>query len=312
MPRVTIEGVPLAAAAWITDGMAQTHGAALARLFSSRVVRELASMGRSPTACQILKETGVGNALNPSVSLAECFESLLKALFRNYRNEYVYKNAIANKILLGRHSLRTSFMLTEFRVGDCKADVVVLNGSSHVYEIKSKFDGLTRLGAQVSAYRKAFEYTSVITSADQLKMIRNEVDERVGLMILTDRNQFSTVREPRSCIAEIDPHVVFDSLRQSEFARIISERYGDLPDVPNTQLYKACRKLFCQVPIAEIYPAFVNILRMRGDSMSLRSFIESVPSSLKAMSLACRLSWQERGLFVDLLETSAREALLYS
>jgi len=66
------------------------------------------------------------------------------------------------------------------------------------------------------------------------------------------------------------------------------------------------------VPIAEIYPAFVNILRMRGDSMSLRSFIESVPSSLKAMSLACRLSWQERGLFVDLLETSAREALLYS
>lgn len=290
--------------------MAQDHGAALARLFSLRVIRELASTGSSSTACQILDETGAGSTLSPTVSLGDCFEALLQALFRNYRNEYIYKNAIANKILLGRHSLSTSFMLTEFRVGSCKADAVVLNGSAHVYEIKSKFDSLARLKSQVSAYKQAFEFTSVITSADQVPLIRDVVDEKIGLIVLTDRNQFSTVREAQSCMGEVESELIFDSLRQAEYVQIVSQRYGEVPDVPNTQLYGVCRKLFCEMPADEAYAAFVRTLRMRGDSMSLKSFVERVPPSLKAASLACRLSWQERSLFVDLLETSAREALL--
>lgn len=48
-------------------------------------------------------------------------------------------NVIANKILLGKHSLNTSHMLSEFRVGYNKADVVIINGTSSVYEIKSEY-----------------------------------------------------------------------------------------------------------------------------------------------------------------------------
>lgn len=304
------KGAHVSTVAWVSDSVARDHGAALARLFSTSVIRELASKGCSPLAAQVLKETGVDTSLAPSVSLAECFDSLLQSLSRNYRNEYVYKNAIANKILLGRHSLNSSFMLTEFRVLDSKADVVVLNGSSHVYEIKSEFDSIARLQKQVDAYQTAFDYVNVITSADQQQAILGKVDESVGLMVLTDRDRISTIREARSCKARVDPSVVFDSLRKVEYEQIISERFGFVPDVPNTQIYRACRKLFCRLGPEEAHDAMVRILRRRGDCLSLRSFIECVPPSLKALSLACTLTWQERSLFLDLLQTSARKALL--
>lgn len=51
------------------------------------------------------------------------------------RDEYVYRAAITHKILLGTHSLNTACMLNEFRVGVCKADVAILNGTATVYEI---------------------------------------------------------------------------------------------------------------------------------------------------------------------------------
>ncbi|MEI9986083.1 MAG: sce7726 family protein [Aliidongia sp.] len=53
--------------------------------------------------------------------------------------------SVTQKILMGKHSLRTASMLNEFRAGSCKADLVILNGTATVYEIKSERDSLTRL-----------------------------------------------------------------------------------------------------------------------------------------------------------------------
>lgn len=54
------------------------------------------------------------------------------------RDEYIYRAAISQKILMGTHSLRTASMLNEFRAGSSKADLVILNGTATVYEIKSE------------------------------------------------------------------------------------------------------------------------------------------------------------------------------
>ena len=78
--------------------------------------------------------------------IRDLFDSIFDRLTsKDYRHEFIYKSVIAHKILLGRHSLNTAVLLNEFRVGDCKADVVVINGTSNVYEIKSERDSLCRL-----------------------------------------------------------------------------------------------------------------------------------------------------------------------
>jgi len=91
----------------------------------------------------------------PVCSLFERAFSLLER--EGYRHEYVYKAALTQKIFLGRHSLQTASMLSEFRVGQCKADLVILNGTSTVYEVKSERDSLDRLERQVAAWTRAQE-----------------------------------------------------------------------------------------------------------------------------------------------------------
>jgi len=70
----------------------------------------------------------------------DTFESLYKVLTDNYRSEYVYKNTLFNKLLLGKHNLNTTSALVELPIGDSIADFVLFNGSATVYEIKTELD----------------------------------------------------------------------------------------------------------------------------------------------------------------------------
>ena len=119
----------------VVEHVSTQCGAGLARIFTASVIKELVSKGYSAMASRILRESQLLSTLDPKMSLREFFEGLFALLFRSYRNEYIYKSVIANRVLLGRHSLNTSFMLTEFRAGDCKADVVILNGTCTQNEI---------------------------------------------------------------------------------------------------------------------------------------------------------------------------------
>jgi hypothetical protein len=67
------------------------------------------------------------------------------------RDKYVYKAALTQRVLMGKHSLRTACMLSEFRVGDRKADITILNGTTTVYEIKSDRDWARHRGAGLSS-----------------------------------------------------------------------------------------------------------------------------------------------------------------
>ncbi len=282
-------------------------GAVLARLFSAGVVRELASKGYSSIATSVLNESDLLPAIDPKMLLCEFFEGLFVLLFRSYRNEYIYKSAIANKILLGKHSLNTSFMLTEFRAADCKADAVILNGTSNVYEIKSEFDNLDRLKRQISAYKLLFDHVHVITSGDQLQKVKQEVDESVGLMVLGDRQAISTIRNSQSMKQDTKPEMIFDSFRKHEYTQVIKKEFGHLPDVPNTRIYTECKNLFCTLPPEVAHDAMVRVLKRRGDSFALREFVASMPPSLKALSLSCKLSRKEGTAFLNVLNRNVAQ-----
>lgn len=294
----------------VPEELAAKHGAALARLFSAPVIKNLAATGHSALATQVLRESGFHYAFSSSISLSSFFEYIFQLLLKYHRNEYIYKNAIANRILLGRHSLNSSFMLTEFRVLNCKADCIVLNGTSNVYEIKSAFDTMVRLSRQIDAYQKIFDRVHVITSPEQLEPVMKQVDESVGVMVLNSRNRISTVREGLSNKAHTVPAAIFDSLRQSEYLKILRGYLGFRPDAPNTRIYKMSKDLFCKLPPHIAHDAMVQVLKDRGNCHSLKQFILQVPFSLKAACIACRLTGKEQKSFIDLLHSSAKGCLL--
>lgn len=89
---------------------------ALSYLFTPTVLKEMYESKSSNKLITVFQEFNIQNLLYENRTLKELFESAYKQLLKTYRNKYVFKNAIAKKILLGRHSINSSTLFTEFRV----------------------------------------------------------------------------------------------------------------------------------------------------------------------------------------------------
>ena len=198
---------------------------AFGRVFSALVMNNLAENGYSDYLSEVCSNSRIMDQIDPTTLVKQFLEDIYDILQKNYRYEYIYKNVIANKILLGKHSLNTAHMLTEFRVGKCKADVVILNGTSTVYEIKSEYDSFVRLNDQIHAYLDIFDYINVITSNSQADKLEHFLPESVGLLVLNKNNTISTVRVAKSNIENIKLEILFESLRKIEYTRVIKEYY---------------------------------------------------------------------------------------
>lgn len=255
---------------------------AISKFFSSIVVDSLIANNKSPFINEVCLNSELLKNVDTTITVGEFFDYAYNLLLKSYKNEYVFKNVLIHKILLGKHSLNTSQMLMEFRVDNCKADVVLLNGSSTVYEIKSEYDSMNRLEGQVRAYRDAFDFIYVITSEKQIEKVNKIVNDDIGILLLTDRNTISTYREAKSNIHNIKLPVLFDSMRKVEYIQIIKNYYGYIPQVPNTQINRICKELFCSIPTTKAHQLWVEVLKKRNRSISLNSYIMQAPHSMGA------------------------------
>jgi hypothetical protein len=64
------------------------------------------------------------------------------------------------------------------------ADLAVVNGSLHAYEIKGTFDTLARLPKQIISYDKVFDYVTVVTADNHLKAVLELVPEQWGIWVM--------------------------------------------------------------------------------------------------------------------------------
>ena len=110
--------------------------------------------------------------------------------------------------------------------------------------------------------------------------------DKIGILVLTNRNTISTIREPKSNKKNINLAILFDSLRKDEYTYIVKQYYGLIPDVPNTQIYKICKELFCNIPISDAHDITINVLKKRNNTKILKDFVEQAPSSIIAYILS--------------------------
>ena len=77
--------------------------------------------------------------------------------------------------------------LQEVRIGKNIADMVVVNGKSIAYEIKTEFDTFVRLETQLTSYLKVFDKVFMVISENHLKKLELLLDEKyscVGIYIM--------------------------------------------------------------------------------------------------------------------------------
>jgi hypothetical protein len=269
------------------------HGrlAALSKVFSPLVMDHLVLQGRSAYLNELLSNVGVPDQVDTSETVSSFLSTLYRQLVAHYRCEYVYKNEIASKILLGRHSLNTAQLLTEVRVGKSKADVVVINGTSTAYEIKSEYDSLARLPQQLESYSGVFERVNVVTSASRVGHVLAMAPRHVGVIVLSERCTLSTVRASGSNMVGIQGACLFDLLRKPEYSFVIKTHFGALPTAPTGRFHAACEDMFLQIPIAEAHRLTMNALSKRFSGAALQVHAPDIPLAMRAY--ACSISSDE-------------------
>ena len=200
-------------------------------------------------------------------------------------------------------------MMTEFRVGKCKADAVVLNGTGTAYEIKSERDSLTRLTKQVAAYKKVFETVNIIVGENHLDETLASTADDVGVMVLTSAFQISTKRSPSPSTSKICPLAVFDCINLAEAESVLLANGVDIPQVPNTKKHEILRRLFSELTSADAHRGMVETLKRTRNLMSLKNLLDDVPSSLYSATLSSRMRSRDHERYSKSLSTTLTDAL---
>ncbi len=282
----------------------------VSRFFSSSLIKELARKGHSPLFARLLHESGLMSHLKSDDTVASAFDRAFDFLkYKGHRHEYVYKAAIAHKILLGKHSLKTASMMNEFRIKDCKADVVILNGTGTVYEIKSERDSLSRLKKQIETYRKVFASVNVIVGENHVKNVLNSVPDDVGVMRLTSRYHIHTVRPAESNPDRTDSAAIFEAITLKEAELIMKSLGLTPPRVPNTIRYKTFESLFKTISSAEAHMQMVRVLKQTRELTHLEPVISKLPSALQSVALSTRLNRAEFVQLIAVMPVSVGQAV---
>ncbi|WP_295958796.1 sce7726 family protein [uncultured Xanthomonas sp.] len=277
------------------------------RLFSSRVLKDLGNSKLPAELSNVLACLERSGQLKTGLTLAALYDAAFKFCFRNQRVEYFYKNALVEKLVLGRRSLSTTAAYLEVRIAEAKLDVLLVGQHMSAYEIKTDFDELARLPAQLKAYQRACRQVSVLTGERYAASVDKLIDPEVGLSILTNRYQLRVLR----------PAAIFDNalvrsdmltlLRRSELLHLLQRLGVDVKQIPNTRVFQEAVAASQKMTTIALNAYVAELLLAR--SSTKRSLIQALPMSLAASSFAQDLTKTQVARLIDLFEMDVNRGL---
>lgn len=221
-------------------------------------------------------------------------EKIYNQLLKSYRSEYFYKNALINKWVLGKYSLKTTTVLNEFKIGSSIADFVLLNGEARIYEIKTELDSLEKLEKQVFNYSQFGNKVYIVADYSHIRKLKKKYEDRpVGLIEYTSQDTLRTIKEAESYSANFDHTVIFKTLRKQEYLDIIQSYFGYVPNVPNTLLFKECLSLAKNINIEYFQNLAYKKLKERKLRCPNHLKDEKTPYELKHICYTMNLTEEE-------------------
>jgi len=184
---------------------------------------------------------------------------------------YVFKNEFLNNWLIKELGETSSQIFSEFRVGNSIADLVMFNGCSKIFEIKTELDSDSRLTLQLENYEKAFNQIFLIIPKSKVHMYEKQ-DASVGLITYDPlaENIFSVYRNAKLNL-DIEATVIMSILHTNEYKTIVRKHYGHFPQMTSFNQYKVCSELIFEIPKETLNKLFIHEMKKRSSSDALSS-----------------------------------------
>lgn len=253
-------------------------------------MRSYASIFSGAAFTQLLKTDDVGfiskkverydqhNIGKKFKTYSEYLSYIYNILVKEYRCEYVYKNEIINELLLKKYGTHNAVVINEFKVGNSVADMVLFNGTSKAFEIKTELDTDKRLNGQLADYRTIFRESYIVTHESLVDKYLNR-DTKSGLIAIEKQGRGFKMTEVRKAEIEneIDSDKLMRSLRTDEYKNIIITYYGNLPDVSTFQMFNVCNDLMRLIPATELHQLFINEVKKRKSNTAfLKNYYKEI------------------------------------
>lgn len=273
----------------------------LSRMFTRPVFTSLAKTGDWRAACDFLARYSLLRACSPQ-PLACLFENAWKIMKAEYRNEYVYKNEIADRVVFGLHSPKTAALHLELPVARSIVDVAVFNGTSTAYEIKTEFDSMRRLETQTASYCRAFEFVYVVTAPDFAEKYAQAVSPSVGVFALTRSGSLSKTKDAQSNKSYLNNEIMFRCMRREEYLPILAKHRPDLGMLPNGIIASESMEIFRKLRTDDAHQIYLAALQGRKVSGGIPKFVSSLPRCLRALGCGTPLSRVQQDRVISALE----------
>ncbi|RYC46943.1 sce7726 family protein [Pectobacterium zantedeschiae] len=261
----------------------------ISRIFSRPVVLEIAQKNRADLFKEILAENYPASKLEDK-PIFFIYDEIYRLLQKKYRNEYVYKNEIAKKIIKGCHRFNKVSYVNEFKVNGCIADVAIFNETSTAYEIKTELDSFERLDDQLTVYKNVFEFVYLVIPESKLNQAMAFIHENTGVITLTPSNILKYERVASSNITDLSKDKMFNCFKPTEYVSIYEKLIGCKPLGRAAEVKEMCRNIFLSLSIENAHTEMLKVLRNRSLEKFEKENFRALPQSLLATLLNLRLN----------------------
>ncbi|MEQ6122098.1 sce7726 family protein [Reichenbachiella sp. MALMAid0571] len=221
-------------------------------------------------------------------------------LENNYQNEYILKNSFLNDWLIKELGESQSQVFSEFKVGNAIADLVMFNGVSKVFEIKTEMDSDKRLNTQLEQYRKAFNQIYLIIPTSKLRLYL-KYDKSIGI-ITFDNNKSERFDLKRKAInnAVVEPRTLMHVFHSKEYKEVVKKFFGKMPKMTSFNQFSICSGLIEDIPNNKLNELFIAQMKKRGNKNVLS---KKNHSEFNQLSLALKMNSQNRKQFFSILKS---------
>lgn len=241
------------------------------------------------------------NSLKCSTYL-DLINKVYSHISRDYRCEYVYKNELI-KHLLKEYGAKDIVYFSEFRVGKSIADMVMFNGESKVFEIKTEYDTTRRLDKQLNDYKRFFDKCFIVIPDNKYDEYQNTIDSATGIITVSRKNGRIKLEKIRSAIPNknYDVDVLMSCLRIEEYKNIVSSLGVPLTGIPGYDLFSYCYSVISNADVSLVKKFFLQEIKKRRNNTSL---LKNYPMSVRQMILSLNLSEKKTDILLKQLNTN--------
>lgn len=257
---------------------------AVSQIFSPALLNKLHTDSHLHSVRELLQTCNIYKndcGWNYNEAIACAYEYLKK----NYRCEYVYMNEIANQLLLEYHSDNSATLLKEVYSDSSIADIVIINGDTVAYEIKTELDNFERLNNQLSSYDLLYDYVNVVTHPQAVENVVKRTKEAIGIIVLDENGLLKTVRKAAKNNNTFSPSKAILTMRQAELVYAYEKYVGIFPKMGTAEIFMFCYNWYIELDNLMAHSIFKEALKSRKLSPHQFELVKKVDSSLKMIFL---------------------------